>query len=116
MGVSVYYSLARERPLTPDEAHALNTAFDEAALPSGTEPLAFYDEPETVVSTDNWELSGSSKLPSNLFTAPRAVKKLLRGLSAARRAVPDADWSVQLDDEPVAWNTETTEYDLNPSR
>lgn len=110
MSVSLYYSLSRSTPFSPEERGALDSAM-EAANASETievETLGFWGNttgPQT-------ELRGSSKL---LVDDPIEImewtKLLLDTMTHMRRAVPDADWDVSLQHNSIPWD-ESAGYQL----
>lgn len=103
MSVSLYYSARRDTPLSPAETSAVRRVVTVrgATYPCDDEEgLHLYDtcgdEPEEI-------LAGSTKLsfePARVFPQ---LRHLLGSMTELRRAVPDAQWHVAIDDGAVAW-------------
>ncbi|ATE56260.1 hypothetical protein [Actinosynnema pretiosum] len=103
MGVSLYYAATRATPLTDAELAAVDAIVtrwnDTAPYPDTEEGLYLYP-------VDGAVLNGSTKLP---FELDRTVPSLVHWQAAVtelRRALPDADWRVTVDDGDVPWTEE----------
>ena len=117
MASSIYYGARRETPLTDTEAQHLDVIlrrFDKTAEAERFDRLG---------KGLNWEsfglyelsrletgdvLSGATKLPDNrAFALHKGASHWVATLNAIRRDVlPDATWSAQIDDQPLAWSHE----------
>jgi hypothetical protein len=104
MSVSLYYGAHRNTPL--DEAEStvvagLVTARAASFPYDDEEGLYLHDggaaEPREVVA-------GSTKLPADPDRAVPVIVHVLDSLTELRRAVPDAEWHVHLDDLDVPWD------------
>lgn len=57
-------------------------------------------------------LAGATKLPDNTQDAMwTGIQHWCAALSEIRRAVPDAAWSVAVDDHEMTWDESTQNYD-----
>lgn len=102
MGVSIYYTARRVLPLSPDEQAILGRHVREFndASPTDGEELALWplDDPSVV-------LNGSTRLTSEgAAEAARALIHWCAAITELRRAIPDADWRVQVDDADLTWD------------
>lgn len=104
MSVSLYYSAHRTTPLTEAESASVTriAAAHMASLPyEDEESLYLYDQdadaPREVVA-------GSTKMPFDPTRLLPVIAHLLDSVSALRRAIPDAEWRVHLDDLDVPWD------------
>ncbi|MEO3974943.1 hypothetical protein [Streptomyces sp. CAU 1734] len=104
MSVSLYYSAHRTAPLTEAESAAVTriAAARTASFPyDDEESLYVYeqrgDEPREVIA-------GSTKMPFDPERVIPVIAHLLDSVSELRRAVPDAEWRVHMDDLDVPWN------------
>ena len=108
MSVSVYYSAKRADALTAAEIQAINAlleAFNANKGANSCEDMDFY----AVVGEyggyeDGVLLQGALKPSRNLFNARKNMRHILASLSAMRRALPDSEWDVSLDDLSAHWN------------
>lgn len=112
MGVSVYYSARRERPLTEQEADAIDAIVltNEAIGRPHYESFCVYDRSEPFEPNAIFE--GATKLPRS--TEEEFWNEILhrcRTLTLVRRLLRDAEWDVRIDDLIVYWNAERQEYD-----
>lgn len=107
MSVSLYYSARRAAPLTGSETAAvervLTAHLSSFPFAEGDEPLCLYDgggrNPEHV-------LAGSTKMPLKEDRTLPFLEHLMASVTRLRRAVPDADWHVHLDDMDLPWDEE----------
>lgn len=113
MGVSLFYGARRAVPLSHAEQFTVDHVLDEfnsTAPIIECEPLGFYTR---VVPGE--VLAGATKLPLGDLE-PEALQELIQHwlacLSALRRAVPDADWDVRLDDLGLPWFGDQDGYQL----
>ena len=122
MGISIYYSACRDRPLTPDERLAIDVAVSrlpvetllvECSVQEGEcngEAFCLYDTDEDTEPGVVFE--GATKLPSNSDEVIwAAVQHWCRLLSEVRRVLPDADCRVHIDDHEITWNEELRAFD-----
>ncbi|WP_282694856.1 hypothetical protein [Streptomyces sp. CC208A] len=109
MSVSLYYSARRPTPLTPPETTAVErvTAVHLATFPyEDEESLCLYEdgggEPDAIVA-------GSTKLLLDPDRLLPALIHVLDSVTELRRALPEAEWHVHVDDLDVDWD-ETEGY------
>ncbi|WP_406279820.1 hypothetical protein [Embleya sp. NBC_00896] len=104
MSVSLYYSAHRTTPLTEAElasvarivaAHITSFPYDDE------ESLYVYDRraagPEEIVA-------GSTKMPLDPGRLMPVIAHVLDSVTELRRAMPDAEWRVHMDDLDVPWD------------
>ncbi|MGM1058442.1 hypothetical protein [Saccharothrix sp. Mg75] len=106
MSVSLYYSARRAVPLTEDEAAEVGrvvAAHHEGFPFDDEEGLYLYDRPD---NGDGEVLAGSTKMPFDPAHLGPVVVHVLDSVTALRRALPDAEWRVHLDDLDVEWDEE----------
>jgi len=113
MGVSIYYTVKRQLPLSTDESARLSEILkkynNESAL---YESLSFYVDPATVIDKEDWLLEGSTKLsPSENMAAE--VEIVCNALSECRNAIADATWHVSIDDYEVSWDKSSQSFNPN---
>ncbi|MGQ4490579.1 hypothetical protein ACN6LM_001292 [Streptomyces sp. SAS_281] len=111
MSVSLYCTARRATPLTGPESAAVTGVVTarQASFPyEDEESLYLYDpgaaEPGTV-------LDGSAKMPFDPGRLLPVVAHVLDTVTELRRALPDADWHVHMDDLDIEWD-ETEGYAL----
>lgn len=115
MGLSIYYSAKRSTPLTHTEVAHIDmivNAFDVAAeieryAHSGKglnwESFTLYP---TIRLQGEDVLSGATALPDNkAFAMHKGARHWIGCLNRIRREVlPDAPWSVQIEDDELLWD------------
>ena len=108
MSVSVYYAAKRTYPLSAAEIqaiHVLLEAFNADKGANSCEDMDFY---AAVGEYGDYEdgvlLQGALKPSRNLFKVRKNMRHILASLSAMKRAVPDSEWDVSLDDLSAHWN------------
>ncbi|WP_328902025.1 MULTISPECIES: hypothetical protein [unclassified Streptomyces] len=111
MSVSLYYTARRATPRTGAESAAVTRVVTarQTTFPYGDEEsLYVYDpgaaEPGTV-------LDGSTKMPFDPGRLLPVVAHVLGSVTELRRALPDADWHVHMDDLDIEWD-EAKGYEL----
>lgn len=115
MGVSIYYSARRQRPLSRSEREAIGWAIAKFKVESligecKVSEAEFNGESFCVYSADDDTepgvvFEGATKLPSCTDTASLiAAHYWCKLLSEVRQIVYDADWHVHVDDYDVAWD------------
>ncbi|WP_405899642.1 hypothetical protein OG242_21060 [Streptomyces sp. NBC_00727] len=111
MSVSLYYTARRATPLSGPEPAAVTRVVTarQASFPyEDEESLYVYEpqaaEPETV-------LSGSTKMPFDPGRLLPVVAHVLDSVTELRRALPDAEWHVHMDDLDIEWD-EAKGYEL----
>ncbi|PZT76382.1 MULTISPECIES: hypothetical protein [unclassified Streptomyces] len=111
MSVSLYYTARRATPLSESEQAAVTrvTGARQASFPyEDEESLYVYDpraaEPGTV-------LDGSTKMPFDPGRLLPVVAHVLDSVTELRRALPDAEWHVHMDDLDIEWD-EAAGYEL----
>lgn len=107
MGVSIYYSAERGNPLSEEENQKVQAIIEEYSnsYPYKDEAEDFYvydyddSEPKVI-------FYGSTKLPlsNNIEETIIAVIHWAACLSDIRRAIPDAQWDVNMDDTDLIWD------------
>ncbi|MFE9660732.1 hypothetical protein [Streptomyces sp. NPDC005955] len=104
MSVSLYYGAHRATPLNESESTVVARVVTErtASFPyDDEESLYLHDraaaEPREVVA-------GSTKMPVDPDRVVPVIVHVLDSVTELRRAVPDAEWHVHLDDLDVPWD------------
>ncbi|MGW6461998.1 hypothetical protein ACWF94_39750 [Streptomyces sp. NPDC055078] len=104
MSVSLYYSAHRAAPLTETESArvARVVAAHTASFPyDDEESLYVYDRratgPREIVA-------GSTKMPFDPGRLMPVIAHVLDSVTELRRALPDAEWRVHMDDLDVPWD------------
>ncbi|MFE3172256.1 hypothetical protein ACFXPA_16700 [Amycolatopsis sp. NPDC059090] len=104
MSTSLYYDASRATALTPAETTAIErivTAHQSAFPYQDEESLFLYEEggsePDAIVA-------GSTKMPFDLDRVIPVLGQVLGSVTELRRAIPDAEWRVQLDDFEIPWD------------
>ncbi|MFE2870324.1 hypothetical protein [Embleya sp. NPDC059259] len=104
MSVSLYYSAHRAAPLTEAESAlvARVVAAHTASFPyDDEESLYLHDRraagPEEIVA-------GATKMPLDPGRLMPVIAHVLDCVTDLRRAVPDAEWRVHMDDLYVSWD------------
>ncbi|MFE3189900.1 hypothetical protein ACFXHA_12895 [Nocardia sp. NPDC059240] len=109
MGMAMYFSATRERPLEVGEIAEIDRGL-EAIAEKGKEPYSIDDdgarEPGTIFS--RW-----LQLPKTA-AAWDAIHRWSVLLTHIRRHVPDAEWLVTVDDHEIVWDEQLRAFD--PSR
>ncbi|MFI6862580.1 hypothetical protein ACIBKZ_22250 [Streptomyces sp. NPDC050421] len=103
MSVSLYYNAHRATPLTEAESASVErvVAARTASFPyDDEEGLYLYEgsasEPREIVA-------GSTKMPFDPGHLMPVIAHVLDSVTELRRAVPDAEWRVHMDDLDVPW-------------
>ncbi|MFI0736045.1 hypothetical protein ACH4S9_44790 [Streptomyces sp. NPDC021225] len=104
MGVSLYYQGRRPTPLTEAEGA-------EVARIAATRQATFpYEDEETLYLYENDGcgpgeiLAGSTKMPHDPDRLMPVLAHLLDSVTELRRALPDAEWRVHMDDLDIPWD------------
>lgn len=102
MSTSLYYDASRATALTPTETAAVErivTARQSSFPYQDEESLFLYEEgePGSIVA-------GSTKMPFDLDRVMPVLEHLLGSVTELRRALPDAQWHVHLDDFDLPWD------------
>jgi hypothetical protein len=122
MSISIYYTAHRDQPLSTEERAAVDAFIAKYAIEDQLEE--FFRTGEGF----NWEsfcvydaadptepgviFEGAMKLPDNSEDALwQGLQHWCNLLSEIRRAVPDAEWEVNVDDQDIPWNEETQLYE-----
>lgn len=103
MSVSLYYTVSRSTPFGEDERRALDAVMDEAnaTAPEEAESFSFWQDvvdPQPTLTGSNIVI-GDDPVEMMLF-----LQQLLTVVTSMRRAVPDGEWEVHLDDTDVPWD------------
>ncbi|MFI1854910.1 hypothetical protein [Streptomyces sp. NPDC020480] len=103
MGVSLYYQACRATPLTEAEGAEVARI---AAIRRATFP---YEDEESLYlyENDGCEpgeiLAGSTKMPLGPDRLMPVLAHVLDSVTELRRALPDAEWRLQMDDVEIPW-------------
>ncbi|WP_116204906.1 hypothetical protein [Amycolatopsis circi] len=104
MSTSLYYDASRATALTPTETAAIEriVTTHQSSFPyPDEESLFLYEEggsePDAIVA-------GSTKMPFDVDRVMAVLGLVLGSVTELRRAVPDAEWRVQLDDFEIPWD------------
>ncbi|RLP77326.1 hypothetical protein D9V32_02420 [Mycetocola tolaasinivorans] len=101
MSISLYYSITRAHPITAVENAAIEEIVTRQNLefPFDHELIDF--EPDTPPTI----FSGSTALPLDApESTTAALAHWLHAFTELRRALPDADWQLEMDDLDIPWN------------
>ncbi|MFI6423388.1 hypothetical protein ACIBG6_39190 [Streptomyces sp. NPDC050842] len=104
MSVSLYYSAHRTTPLTEAESASVArvVAAHTASFP--------YDDEESLYLYDGHTagpheiVAGSTKMPPDPGRLMPVIAHVLDSVTELRRAMPDAEWRVHMDDLDVPWD------------
>ncbi len=120
MGVSYYYSARREAPLSESERKAIAEVEKRYAVEDRIERYAhtgagpnwesfcIYDSP----TAPNMIFEGATRLPDNSEEhLLEGLKHWTEALSEIRRIVPNAEWSVTIDDVEIPWDEDDQAFD-----
>ncbi|MFD9890492.1 hypothetical protein ACFWY9_14200 [Amycolatopsis sp. NPDC059027] len=114
MSWSIYYTARRDRPLDETEQglvamlvrRSRSDVIDNAGGEGG---LTFYDSDRLTGTT---VLEGATKLPrrrpNDLWVAIQYWSEVL---SKLRLLLPDAEWTVKVDDHELPWDAQNARYD-----
>ncbi|WUS98946.1 hypothetical protein OHA46_20705 [Streptomyces sp. NBC_00708] len=104
MSVSLYYTACRTAPLSGPESAAVTriVAARHASFPYGDEEGLYVYEPRA--AEPGTVLDGSTKMPFDPGRLLPVVAHVLDSVTELRRALPDAEWRVHLDDLDVEWD------------
>ncbi|ATY15494.1 hypothetical protein CU254_37750 [Amycolatopsis sp. AA4] len=100
MSTSLYYTASRATALTAAETTAIERVVTarQASFPCPDEESLFlYEEPDAIVA-------GSTKMPFDVDRVMPVLEHVLGSVTELRRALPDAEWQVHLDDFDIPWN------------
>ncbi|WP_406093123.1 hypothetical protein [Streptomyces sp. NBC_01013] len=104
MSVSLYYNAHRATPLTEAESEAVErvVAAHMASFPyDDEESLYVYDGR----SSESREIvAGSTKMPFDPGRLMPVIAHVLDSVTELRRALPDAEWRVHMDDLDIPWD------------
>ncbi len=122
MSMSIYYTARRSRPLIDVEKRAVREAVKRYAVDdqllermrSGEGPnwesFCVYDP--THPSEPDVIFEGATKIPDNSEEASWAgLQRWCGALTEIRRSLPDATWSVHVEDHEIAWDEELQTFD-----
>ncbi|MEV6121211.1 hypothetical protein AB0M23_11880 [Streptomyces sp. NPDC052077] len=111
MSVSLYYRADRATPLTEAEAALVQrvAAAHTASFPYEDEERLYLYESED--DAPGRIVGGSTKMPFDPDRVVTVIVRVLGSVTELRRVLPDARWSVHLDDLDVPWD-ETEGYAL----
>lgn len=103
MSVSLYYNAHRATALTEAESASVDrvVAARTASFPyDDEEGLYLYEGP---ASEPREIVAGSTKMPFDPGRLMPVIAHVLDSVTELRRALPDAEWRVHMDDLDVAW-------------
>ncbi|MFG2536545.1 hypothetical protein ACGFU4_14940 [Streptomyces sp. NPDC048511] len=109
MSVSLYYSATRTMPLTDAERAAVERI---VAAHMGSFPYEDEESLHLYASDDSRPdevVAGSTKMPFDPGRVLGVLDRVLGSVSELRRALPEAQWRVHMDDLDVPWD-ETEGY------
>jgi hypothetical protein len=122
MGISIYYVVHREQPLTSIEQTAIKKAVDSYAIDDqitkrertgegfNWSSFCVYDPDDPSEAGVIFE--GATQLPDNSEDAIWAgLQHWCQLLSAIRRLLPGSSWHVHVDDHDIVWNEDRAAYD-----
>jgi hypothetical protein len=123
VGVSIYYSAKRDRPLSAEEQARIQDIVDKYSvetqidkyIASGEGPnwqsFCVYDSDPDDPTEPGVVFEGATGLPTNSDDAIRTgVEHWCMALSEIRRAVSDAEWSVHIEDCPIRWDHKRQQF------
>lgn len=122
MGMSIYYRARRRHPMTIAERQEVRETVDRYAVGDriverertgdgpNWESFCIYDP---AVSTEpRVLLEGATKLQDNAEEACWiGLQHWCKALTDIRSAMPDAAWSVHMDDHEITWDEQLLSYD-----
>lgn len=125
MGVSIYYAARRRAPLCSSEISGIEAIIE---LHSVDDLAQRFLSQGTGLNWESFDhatnseasrflkrglvFSGSTKLPDNHGDATWiGLQHWCTCLSAIRRSLPGADWSVSVDDHEIVWDAALSLYD-----
>lgn len=125
MSISIYYEARRANPLEPPEweqfrritrLYSVDRKIEEYANTGrglNWESFSFYHEfPDYQPSEPDLVLEGATRLPDNSEDAVwEGVQHWCTALSALRRAIPGAEWSVRIEDHEIPWDEKAKSFD-----
>ena len=120
MGMSLYYTARRSRPLSDDESAAISqieteyNAKSEQFVSNGIgdfwESFSIYDAADP--SQPNVIFEGATGIPDSSEEAIWAgLQHWCEAITQIRRKVVGAEWSVHMDDHDITWDDSAQEYD-----
>jgi len=122
MGVSIYYDASRPTPLTPEEQKAIDAIVEKYSVTKEIEQFLetgvgwrgeSFDIDPPQFRKPGVIFQGSTGLPlETIEESVTAAKRWCQVLTEIRRAVPDAEWSVNIDDAEIPWDEEQQAYVL----
>lgn len=122
MGVSIYYEASRSTPLTPEEQKAIDAVVEKYSVAKESEQfhqtgVGWRGEGFNIYPPPFREpgviFQGSTDLPlETMEEYITAAKRWCQVLTEIRRVVPDAEWSVNIDDAEIPWDEEQQAFVL----
>ena len=127
MGVSIYYTATRANGLTEAEAIAVNSAVERYPIEELLKLCQISDEqydgedfcvyPADEPYEPDVIFEGATKLPFySQYVMGRSIQYWCQLLSQVRRILPDAEWSVHVDDIHIPWNNESFEFEPSKAK
>ncbi|WP_405405191.1 hypothetical protein [Streptomyces sp. NBC_01104] len=104
MSVSLYYNAHRPAPLTDAESASVArvVAARTASFPYDDEESLYVYERDAGAAQEI--LAGSTKMPFDPGRLMPVIAHVLDSVTELRRALPDAEWRVHMDDLDVPWD------------
>ncbi|MFJ4422452.1 hypothetical protein ACKI1Q_10230 [Streptomyces galilaeus] len=104
MSVSLYYGARRTTPLTEAESASVArvVAAHMASFPYDDEESLYVYDGHTAGPAEI--VAGSTKMPLDPGRLMPVIAHVLDSVTDLRRAVPDAEWHVHMDDLDVPWD------------
>lgn len=122
MSLSIYYSARRPTPLSDEEQVEIDKVLARYCVDSRVKRFAETGEglnwqpfgiaPSNDYSAADVVFEGSTPLPDNTEEAfSQGVTHWCNALSALRRVIQKAMWSVRVEDQEIAWDYQHDRYD-----
>lgn len=120
MSISIYYSADRDHALTPEEQRAIDACIAKYPPPAPKRRFFLFkgEEWETFCVYDITPRTQASRIfqGATKLSGPgsaeiwEGVQHWCALLTEIRRVVPDAKWSVSVDDQQIVWDDEARMY------
>jgi len=111
MSLSIYYSADRDHPLTDAEQRQIDACIANYPPPAGEEWESFGVYARSATREPARIFQGATKLslPGRGDVWP-GIQHGCRLLTDIRRAVPDAQWRVAVEDHEIVWDDKQNKY------
>jgi len=122
MGISIYYTVKRDTPLSAKEREDIKSVVDAYAvedridqyLATGQGPnwQSFFIYDPSVPTEPGVVFEGATGLPDNSDDAYKmGVEHFRAALSKIRRVISNAQWLVHIDDCTIKWDEQKQQFD-----